>query len=271
MCIISISKNELHNKLQLINILEAQSTEFLDFFNNQYRVFAIAVRNLFPFPISDEELEDLFAHVEGNSFNNTADKFILQIKRRLDEYRKTKKINQLHTAWENRTGTKSPEEWSKNHLLPIICLFRSDNNDALFTFNLINQHANIISNEDLIDQAIAYINSDAITILEDLNKCNSIFLEAFGREYAYIIDDVEDLKRSIAHEVGSEADKWMTINRRPVEKCVENYAKHQYDTIYRQKVKEKIRLLSPERAQQYLAELVEDKPLVGINILKDGG
>lgn len=270
-CIISISKNELNNKLQFINILDAQSTEFLDFFNNQYRVFAIAVRNLFPFPISDEELEDLFAHVEGNSFNNTADKFILQIKRRLDEYRKTKKINQLHTAWENRTGTKSPEEWSKKHLLPIICLFRSDNNDALFTFNLINQHANIISNEELIDRAIAYINSDAMTILEDLNKCNSIFLEAFGREYAYIIDDVEDLKRSIAHEVGSEADKWMTINRRPVEKCVENYAKHQYDTIYRQKVKEKIRLLSPERAQQYLAELVEDKPLVGINILKDGG
>jgi hypothetical protein len=61
-------------------------------------------------------------------------------------------------------------------------------------------------------------------ILGDLSKCNSIFLESFAREYAYIIDDVEDLKRSISREVGSGADKWMTINRRSVEKCVENYA-----------------------------------------------
>jgi hypothetical protein len=108
-----------------------------------------------------------------------------------------------------------------------------------------------------------------MNILGDLSKCNSIFLEAFGREYAYILDDVNDLKRSIASEVGPDADKWMTTNRRSVEKCVDNYAKRQYDTIYREKVKEKIRFLSPERAQQYLSELIEDKPLIGINILKD--
>ena len=105
--------------------------------------------------------------------------------------------------------------------------------------------------------------------MNDLSKCNSIFLKAFGREYAYIIDDVEDLKKSIALKAGTDSDKWMTVRRQMVEQCIENYAKHQYDTIYRQKVKDKIRSLSPERAQQYLSELIEDKPLVGINILKD--
>lgn len=268
-CIYSITKNEMHDKLQLITSLDAHSTEFIDFFNNQYVHFAAAVRNIFNFPVCDEELEELFTHVDGNAYTSTADKFIAQIKRRLDEYRKNKKINQLHQAWENRTGTQSPAAWSKKHLIPIICLFQSDNNNAHFTFNLINQLSSTSVNDELIDQAIAYINSNELDILGDLSKCNAIFLEAFGREYAYIIDDVEDLKKSIAHEVGSEADRWMTTNRSSVEKCVENYAKRQYDTIYRQKVKEKIRSLSPERAQQYLSELIEDKPLVGINILKD--
>ncbi len=271
LCIQSILTNELHNKANLANTLDSQASEFIDFFNNQFRVFTNAVRNSFDFPLSNDELEHLFAHVEENVYGKTTDKFILQAKRNLDEYRKNKKINQLHKAWENRTGTKSPELWSQKYLLPILCLFQTDNNDALFTFNLINQQSSLIIDEELIDQAIAYINSDAMAILDDLNKCNSIFLEAFAREYAFIIDDVEDLKRSIAHEVGSDADKWMTINRRSVEKCVEDYGRRQYDAIYRQKVKEKIRLLSPERAQQYLSELIEDKPLVGINILRDKG
>lgn len=270
-CVRSILSNELYNKSTLSKNIDAHSDEFLDFFNNQYQVFANAVRNNFDFPISDDEIEYMFSHVEENVFNSPTDKFVLQIKHKLDEYRKNKKINQLHQAWEKRTKTKTPEAWSRKHLLPIICLFQADNNDAPYTFNLINQQSSPIINEELIDQAISYINSDALAVLGDLGKCNAIFLDAFAREYAYIIDDVEDLKKSVANTVGSDVDSWITTNRRAVEKCVEDYARHQYNKIYRKKVKEKIRLLTPERAQQYLSELIEDKPLVGINILKDKG
>ena len=164
---------------------------------------------------------------------------------------------------------KSPEAWSKKNLLPIICLFQAENNEALFTFNLINQNSGSTVDEKLIDNAIEYINSEALNIMGDLPVCNTVFLKTFAREFACIIDDVEDLKKTIAHEVSSDADKWMTAQRNQVDNCIERYAKHQYDTIYKHKVKEKIRLLSPERAQEYLSELIEDKPLVGINILKD--
>jgi hypothetical protein len=268
-CIQSIIRNEDHENIQLINILNAHSAEFIEFFNNQYIVFSATVKKEFNFQISNVELEYLFSCNDGNEYSRPADKFFQQIKYQLDDYRKKQKINQLLQTWVDRTGTKSPEAWSIEHLIPIISLFQTDNNNALVSFSLINQRSNINMDEELIDQAIGYIKSDALNILADLPQCNLIFREVFGRDYAYIIDDIEELKKSIAHEVGSDADKWMTINRQSVEKCVEKYAKHQYDTVYRQKVKEKIRSLSPERAQEYLSQLIEDKPLVGINILRD--
>lgn len=270
-CIHSIQKNETRDILPLIQTLDTLAKEFNEFFSNQYRVFANAVHKLFEFPVSDEEISYLFSQCEGNVISSDIDTFTSQIRRRLDDYRRNKKINQLHQEWETRTGTKNPEGWSKKHLLPIICLFQENSNDALFTFNIINQPINYKIDETLIDRAIEYVRSDAVNILFNLEACNSIFLEAFSRDYAYIISDVEDLKRTIADEVGDDADKWMTTNRRHVESCIEAYAKRQYDLVFRQKVKEKIRLLSPERAQQYLTELIENEPLVGINILKDRG
>ena len=267
----NIINNSFQDKLQKINILESYSDDFLTFINDQFSVFNNIVKNEIDSQVCDDELQYLYNHLDGNAFFNTQDRYKSQLKNQLDEFRKTKKINQLHQAWSKRTGTQSPEAWSKKNMLPIICLFQTDNNDALFTFSLINQRVNLATNEDLIDNAISFVNSEALDVLNDINKCNLTFLEIFARDYAYIIDDVEELKRIIAKDIGLDADQWMTTNRSKVDRCIETYAKHKYEAVYRQKVKEKIRLLTPERAQQYLSDLIEDKPLIGINILKDQG
>ena len=153
--------------------------------------------------------------------------------------------------------------------MPIICLFQSDNNDALFTFRLINQHEQFSVSEELIDKAIEYVKSDKLNILTDENKCNLLFLDNFAKEYAFIIDDVQVLKKFIAENVGDDADLWMSTKRKAVDNIIEEFAKKQYNAVYRQKVIEKINSLSPNKAQQYLIDLIVDKPLVGISILKD--
>lgn len=253
----------------VITTLDELSQDFVDLFKSQNQIFTKVLRKIFDFPIADEEMNYLFSNLPGNIISFSEDQFSTLIKRNLDEYRKTKKINQLYQAWEIRTGTKNPEAWSRKNLLPIICLFQKDNNEALFTFNLINQHSGSTVDERLIDKAIEYVRSEELDVLENLTACNQIFLQTFARDYACIIDDVEDLKKTIATEVGLDADKWMTAQRKLLDNCIEHYAKHQYDAVYKHKVKDKIRLLSPERAQEYLSELIEDKPLVGINILMD--
>lgn len=265
----AIRSNEVKDKASCIKIIDDQAENFINFFNNQYKIFGNAIQNEIKSTLRNDEIEDLFNNVEPNAYFADVDRFIQQMSNRLNEYRKNKKINQLKSAWKERTNTQTPAEWSSKHLLPIICLFKEENNNALLTFNFINQSTKINVDEEIIDQAIEFVNSDALDILDDLHKSQERFIEFFGSEYAYVIDNVEDLQRTIANEVTGEVDNWMNVNRIAVDKCIERFAKHRYETFYRQKVKEKIQSLSPEKAQKYLNELVWDKPLVGISILKE--
>lgn len=265
----NVRKNEIIDKCSAIEILDNYSRDFIDFFNNQYHHFATAIQNRLNSSLDDDEITYLFDNIENNTFNLETDVFLIQINTKLNNYRKNKKINHLKQAWKARTGSTSPEEWSRIHLMPIICLFQSDNNDTLFTFRLINHHEQFSVSEELIDKAIKYVKSDKLNILTDENKCNLMFLDNFAKEYAFIIDDVQILKKFIAENVGDDADLWMSTKRKAVENIIEEFAKKQYNAVYKQKVIEKINSLSPNKAQEYLIDLIVDKPLVGISILKD--
>lgn len=265
----NIRNNDIYDKPHCILILDDLAEEFVNFFNNQIKVFSLAIQKGITTALTNDEIEELFSHADDNAYYLTTDKFIIQLNTRLGEYRKNKKINQLRQAWKTKTGTQSPEEWSKKNLIPIICLFQANNNEALVTFNLINQKTNIYSDEGIIENAISFVNSSAFEILNDLETCNHEFLRIFARDYDYVIDEIDDLKQSIAINVGNDVDSWMNHNRGAVDKLIEQYAKKQYETKYRQKVKEKIKELSPEKAQKYLNDLIWDKPLVGISILKE--
>lgn len=268
-CIKSVVNNNIQDKNAVSNTINDHALAFNNFFENQFAVFSSILIKELDTPLSTDELEELFDKVEDGTYSHGAEKFVLRIKKLLDEYRKNKKITQLYQAWLERTGTQSPISWSEKFLIPIICLFQTNSDIATKAFDLINNHTRVTVNEEEICQAIAFINSDELNILNNINVCNESFISVFCGEYAYIIDDIEDLKKVIAQEVGMNPYAWMASSKRSVDECIKRYAARLYETRYRQKVKEKIRSLSPERAQQYLDELIEDNPLVGISILKE--
>ena len=147
-----------------------------------------------------------------------------------------------------------------------MCLFDGKIDNAQKTFELINRTRSA-QQESEIDAAIAFVDSSEINILNDLVSCNEIFKQYYCGEYAYIIDDIDELKDVFQLEIGSDAYKWF-INRNVSKKCVEKFAKSKYTTKYKTKVEEKIKKLSPSEAQKLLVGLVEDELLVGIIILK---
>lgn len=67
--------------------------------------------------------------------------------------------------------------------------------------------------------------------------------------------------------LGDNVYGWIN-NRKAAAACVECLAKKKYRLTYKAKVVEKISKLSSVEAQKLLVGLVEDEPLVGINILK---
>ncbi|HEY5590073.1 MAG TPA: hypothetical protein VIK55_03550, partial [Paludibacter sp.] len=264
-CLYSIKNKNINNKLNAIKVINLTAPAFNDFFANQVDAFSSALSKKI-LNIAADELSYLFEKVEPKALFMMPDEFVIDINNKLKNFRKNKKINKLYSLWETKTRSKSPAEWSTNNRICILCLFDSKIDTAQKTFELINR-TRYVQQESEIDAAISFVDSSEINILNDLVSCNEIFKQYYCGEYAYIIDDIDELKDVFQLEIGSDAYKWF-INRNVSKKCVEKFAKSKYTTKYKTKVEEKIKKLSPSEAQKLLVGLVEDEPLVGINILK---
>jgi len=166
------------------------------------------------------------------------------------------------------TKSESPADWSDKKNIPILCLFQKDKNitNIQKTFEIINKTRTAM-HENEIDEAIEFITSGNLGKLSDDQLCNSDLKKYFAGEYELLIDDVDELKRMIKQHVHINVYDWI-IQKSSIETVVKNLAEKRYTEFYKTKVKEKIKQLSPEKAQRFLEELIEDKPLVGINILQ---
>lgn len=265
-CLNDIKNNNTNNIKAIIEIFDLHADEFNKYFNNQHEPYAKAIRNNLNTTISEDEVDYLFEKSEPNVYHISVDEFIFSIKKKLDNYRKNRKINQLCNKWKEKTKTDNPNEWSKKQQMPILCLFESDI-IAQKVFDLINKTRNPQSEKE-IDEAINFINSDKLDKLQKNDECNEIFRNYYCGEYSFIIKNVNELKEELVNSIGNDANSWF-LKKSIIEDYIKKYATNIYKTMYISKVIEKIRILSPEKAQKYLKELVEDKPLIGISILKD--
>lgn len=263
----AIKNASLISKSDIVKTLETKSDDFNMFFNSQFGIFSIAIRNEIECILSDDELGYLFDNIESGALYISTDKFMISINNELEKYRKNKIINKLYALWKEITDSNSPAEWSKNHTIPILCLFQSDSIQASKVFDLINKTRTASSESEIVD-AIAFINDYKMNILLSMEKCDILFKEYFCGEYSYIIDNIDELKNTIELAAGKEVYEWYA-KKMSIDNYVKKLAYQKYDQTYKPKVKEKIKQLSPEKAQKYLQELIEDKPLVGINILKN--
>lgn len=261
----AIRDRSINNKGEIIKQISQQADAFNTFFTNQLEVFSASLRKHIG-EISIEEISYLFDQVESKSLFKMPDEFLIKITSKLKAFRKDKKINQIYQFWEDITGFVSPAEWSQKKKIPILCLYEDSYEIARQTFGLLNRTRNALSEAE-IDEAIAFISGDTIKILNDPEQCDQTFKAFFCGDYAYIIDDIMELKNAFVSALGDDAYSWIN-NRTATAECVKKLAENKYKNAYKQKVIDKIRNLSPDQVQKLLVELIEDKPLVGINILK---
>lgn len=262
-----IVKNNVANKEEAINVLKCYKEEFNNFLENQYAIFSDVIKKKLNANIENDEIEYLFRNVNSDSYYQQIDIFIQNINIQLAKYRQNKKNNKLNTIWLKTTNSETPFSWSEKHSIPILCLFQEDSEKAQKAFNIINKTDTSFSEKE-IDEAIKYIESQALKKLENLDDCNQIFREYFTGEYELIIDDIDELKKVIKQSVHCRVYDWI-LKKKSIDDSVKTLADKKYSSIYKEKVKRKIRELSPQKAQEYLESLIEDKPLVGINILKE--
>lgn len=262
----AIKEGQVSDKGTTVRIIDASADEFNEFFNNQFGVFSSALKEYVDSQIVTDEIDHLYNNTEAGTLFKTVDQFTIYMKRELDKFRKNKKILKMFEAWKNATGTQSPCEWSKINGIPILCLFGDNLKMAQSVFAALNKEA-VFASENEIDKAIAFINSKSLEILKDKEKCDKSFIEYFCAEYSYVVENADALRDRIRILTTGSVYEWF-FNRDILRKDIIKYAKERYELKYRSQVKDKVRKMTAEEAQKFLNELIENDPLLGINILK---
>lgn len=262
----AIKDEQVSNKEETVRVLDASADEFNEFFNNQFEVFSSALSEYVDAQIVTDETDHLYNNTESGTLFKTVDQFTIYMKRELDKFRKNKKILKMFEEWRTATDTQSPYEWSKMNGIPILCLFGNDLKMAQSVFAALNKES-VFASESEIDKAIAFIHSKALSVLKDKEKCDKAFIEYFCAEYSYVIENADALRDRIRTLTSSSVYEWF-FNRDMLRKDIIRYAKERYELKYRSQVKERVRKMTAEEAQRFLDELIENDPLLGINILK---
>lgn len=261
------SYNIPRESLDLGKMLSSEATVFNEFFNNQIELFANIIKDFVDSSADDEEIKALFDRVPSGVFFKKADEFVVSITSALKSYRQNKKVNQLRSIWKRKTGTDNALQFCNKLQFPILTLFVKERMIADETFGIINNYRTPSSLT--IDKCLEFISSESFNIVFDEAKRNQCFLLEFCGEYSCLIEDVNALKEHIFNKLGCSIFDW-SYKVTEIRGIVKAYAEKIYRTSTVKKVKEKIKGMNQETIAQYLMQLIEDKPLVGIEILKDG-
>lgn len=253
-------------KTRLLNQLNINISRFSDFCDNQADVFFSICVNEMKEHITQADSYRIFEDIQSNQFMCPYDSFVSGIKNKIVNFAKNKKLTQVIELWQKKTSTKNPKEWSDINSMPIIFLFGKLRQKAKFAFGVINGRRSDLMPQQY-DEILEFINDSSINILSDINKCNEMFLNDFGYNYAAIINDVNDLKKVLREIIEGNPYDW-TDCPSEISNTIKDYATKLYK-LKQEEVSKKIDKLSEFEAKKYLLELIKNEPIIGIKLLKE--
>lgn len=177
----------------------------------------------------------------------------------------SQKKTQLFNFWKEKTGTKSPIDWSYKHRTPILRMVRTEEYDfAKKAFETLNR-GNGTDKE--IDKALEFLNTTTLfAYLANEEKIEKAFASILGR-YKSILTDYEKVRDAL-DKLTIDAYDW--DSHPEVRFKIQNLAKAEYDAGGSDRVVDKIQAMSAEAVKEYLINLIKDKVDLGLEILNGG-
>ncbi|MBF0554175.1 MAG: hypothetical protein HQK96_06390 [Nitrospirae bacterium] len=256
------------NKTTLTNELEQHAEALNQLYDNQYQIFSDKLPDVLNEPLSDEECVHIFKKMESNSIEKSLEQYLQELKQCHYELQKNKSFKLLLDKWKELTGTETPRKWSESKRIPVLCLFSNELQEAANVFGIINKTLTT-SDRKYIDNAIKFLKQNQnIAKLNDIDLCNKTFKKFISGGYAEIFteSDIEDLKNILQSE-SPNIYNWYYDRDKFTDK-IEKIGNEKYKDGYYKKVFDEIDNLTPEKAKEYLKELIKNEPLVGIRIMK---
>ena len=261
---VDIRNNNVKDFVSATEQISTSAEQFNDFFANQSQIFFKASTQFVDGTIDSRTADKLCRDTPAGNFFKARDEFVLLMKSRLAKFRHDEKSEELFAAWREVTDTNSPADWSNQNAMPILCAFSDCRDEAQLYFSALNGTARL-PNESSLDAALTFIRGEKISRLADKNFCTREFVKYFCGENYSVVFDADSLREILRRRAGNNAYGWFS-RKEVCDAAIKARAAEIYSQKFLPTVRKKIRELSAEDAQNYLAELIEKDALLGIRV-----
>ncbi len=246
----------------LVNEREA----FESFYNGQFEYFRKVAKPYLQ-DLTTEEAEEFFGTLSSNQFAKTRSEYFRYVEEEIKKYTESQAKAKLKKLWLEKTGAKSPRDWSRKYNTPILCMFdENERKKAREVFKTLNSNAPL---KDEIDLAFLYLKqANFYDRLNDADERDKRFTERVVGNYGVILKDTKAVRDYLSEKTTVEPYEWMDSEE--VRRKLEDFAKREYQTSACADALDIIDGLSERALKQYLKDLVGDSMNVGIEILKQG-
>lgn len=244
--------------------LEEQSTNLQSYFDNEISTFH-EIYKAYLDDISVEECAQLKVPQLINVFRKSKTESNVIVKGLADEFRKNQTKTKMFSLWREKTGSKTPREWSAIHRTPILCLIPKNlYDDAKKAFEVLNRTT---ATEKEIESTLAFLEgADFYADLTEPEKVDQAFAKMLGR-YKTILTDIEKVRDAL-ERLSVEPYEWDT--HPSIRSKILELAKAEYDAGGSDTVVSKIEKMSSEDLKKHLIKLIKDNINIGVEIMNEG-
>jgi hypothetical protein len=248
--------------------LITHGAEIREFINNTNRSFALVYEPYLE-GLSESDIANIKSKMGTGLFELSKTDCNVKVKEEADKFRKNQLRTQMLTLWSEKTGTKTPLDWSSRYRLPILsCVKASEFTEAKKAFDTLNSKW---SPEADIKGAIEFLTStDLFDTIADESKRDAAFVCDIIREYRSLLPNINKVREALERITVDTYDWHGNPN---IEARIKQLAEAEYNAGGSDKAISRIDEMSDSELKNYLKRLVrETKNIkVGIAIIEDGG
>lgn len=253
-------------KQKFLELLVANGSAFMSFRNNQVDLFK-RVCAFYLDELNDEEIRDFYqTSIPAGTFTYEKSDYINLVDEKVKIYIAGKDDKKLKDMWREKTGTASPREWSKKHLMPILAVINdAELQTARIAFGAINK---IHPDKSATDKALAYLEKATFfDKLQDAEYLDTVFRNNVIKTYSVMLTDIEEVKHYLDGHITADPYDWFALPE--VDKKLQQMAEAKYAQSGCDRALEKIDNMDISDVKKYLKELIKDNMIVGMEIIKD--
>lgn len=218
--------------------------------------------------LSDLEINEVSGSLPNGMFVRERTVCNQWVDEKVSELKKAQAKTKLRQLWVDKTGSKSPKEWSLMHKTPILCMVpTTEFENARRAFDALNR-TNPEENEIKFAGEFL-VKAPFLNALGDKTKRDELFKKNVMGEYAAMLPPIDEVRNLLDEKLSVESYDWFP-NPEVIRKLRAEAEKH-YNAGGSDKVIEKIDKMDNTKLRAYLKRLIKDNMKVGIEIIIDGG